>query len=94
MHSLALAKDLTARLQMFRQVVAVIQNGEPTPFKSGAYGTYCSPRHNPSKYKAAADLLLLAHTRAFTRVPQYVLPSPDLEENVVPMLDRETLFQS
>lgn len=48
---------------MFRQIAAAVQNGEPTPFESRAYGIYRIPWHNPSKYKAAADLLLLTHTR-------------------------------
>lgn len=89
MCSFALAEDPAARLQMFRQVAAAaVQNGELTPFESGVYGIYCSPRHHPSKYKAHK----YTRTAALTRVSQYMLPPPDLEENFVSVLDREKLF--
>lgn len=56
-----------------RQVKAAV-NGEPMPFESGARSIYRSPGHYPSKQRAAADALLLTHTRAFTRVSQHMLP--------------------
>jgi len=65
---------------------------ELLPFESGVCGVSRSLQHNPSKDQAAADLLLLTHTRASTRVSQCTLPSPDSEENFVAMLDREKLF--
>lgn len=61
--------------------------GSPRLSGAGAYGVDRSPCTTPVSTKQQRT-----RTGAFARVSQHVLPSPDLEENSVPMLDRDKLF--